>query len=58
MGRNSLSSITVPSGRHSTILATGTHEELMERGGLYADMFSAQKQWYVNGGKEAELHAG
>ncbi len=27
----------------------GVHEQLMTEGGLYADMFNAQKQWYVNG---------
>ena len=25
---------------------TGTHEELLERGGIYADMWKTQKQWY------------
>ncbi|HHY12345.1 MAG TPA: ABC transporter ATP-binding protein [Firmicutes bacterium] len=25
----------------------GTHRQLMEEGGLYANMFNAQKQWYV-----------
>lgn len=29
------------------VVQEGTHEELMARGGLYADMFNAQKQWYV-----------
>ncbi|MGE5578645.1 MAG: ABC transporter ATP-binding protein [Bacillota bacterium] len=36
----------------------GTHDELMLEGGLYADMFEAQKQWYVsapgNGGDRDE----
>lgn len=36
----------------------GTHEELMREGGLYADMFEAQRQWYVsapaNGGEGDE----
>ncbi len=30
----------------------GTHQELMTQGGLYADMFNAQKQWYVKGSAE------
>lgn len=29
------------------VIQSGTHEELLEQGGLYADMFQAQKQWYV-----------
>ena len=29
------------------VAQSGSHDELMERGGLYADMFNAQKQWYV-----------
>ena len=29
------------------IVQSGSHEELLEQGGLYADMFRAQKQWYV-----------
>jgi len=29
------------------IAQEGTHDQLMEAGGLYADMFNAQKQWYV-----------
>lgn len=28
------------------VVDTGTHEELLERGGIYADMWKAQKQWY------------
>lgn len=28
---------------------SGTHEELMQAGGLYAQMFEAQKQWYQKG---------
>jgi ATP-binding cassette subfamily B protein len=28
------------------IAETGTHAELMERGGLYAEMFNAQAGWY------------
>lgn len=31
----------------------GTHEELMERKGSYAEMFSIQSQYYKNGGSEA-----
>jgi ATP-binding cassette subfamily B protein len=29
------------------IMQSGTHDELIEQGGLYADMYNAQKQWYV-----------
>lgn len=31
----------------------GTHSELMQKGGIYAEMFNAQKQWYRLSGKEA-----
>jgi len=30
------------------IAQSGTHDELMSDGGLYADMFNAQKQWYTH----------
>ena len=29
------------------ITQSGSHADLMEQGGLYADMFNSQKQWYV-----------
>lgn len=29
------------------VIQSGSHEELMKQGGLYADMFQAQRQWYV-----------
>lgn len=29
------------------VVQSGSHEELMEEGGLYADMFQVQKQWYA-----------
>ncbi len=32
----------------------GTHEELMEKGGLYAGFFREQAQWYETQGKERE----
>ena len=28
---------------------SGSHEELMARGGRYAEMFEAQKRWYLKG---------
>ena len=34
------------------VAQSGTHEELMAAGGLYADMFNAQKQWYVKNREE------
>lgn len=36
--------LVVGSGR---VIQSGSHEELLEQGGLYADMFRAQQQWYV-----------
>lgn len=29
------------------VVAIGTHDELMEAGGKYAQMFEAQAQWYL-----------
>lgn len=37
------------------IAETGTHDELMQRQGLYAEMFLTQRQWYVQN-EEATLH--
>lgn len=34
------------------MVQSGTHRELLAQGGLYADMFEAQKQWYLQGGLE------
>ncbi|MCL2664269.1 MAG: ABC transporter ATP-binding protein/permease [Defluviitaleaceae bacterium] len=34
------------------IAEEGTHDGLMETGGIYAEMFNAQKQWYIAEGKE------
>ena len=42
--------VVVEDGR---VAQSGTHGELMERGGLYAEMFNAQKQWYIKDGEEA-----
>ena len=33
------------------IAETGTHDELMARSGIYAEMFNAQKQWYKKAGE-------
>ncbi|MFR8304884.1 MAG: hypothetical protein ACLVAJ_05430 [Gallintestinimicrobium sp.] len=32
----------------------GSHAELMERGGIYADMYRMQSSWYENHGSERE----
>ena len=34
------------------VAQSGTHEELMASGGLYADMFNAQRQWYEKNREE------
>jgi len=34
----------------------GTHETLMQVGGIYAKMFNAQKQWYQNDTKEVQAN--
>lgn len=39
------------------VAQTGTHDELLNSGGLYADMFESQKSWYNRTGKEAEHYA-
>ena len=36
------------------ITQSGAHDDLMEQGGLYADMFNSQKQWYMNHEEGAE----
>ena len=30
------------------IIEIGTHNELMKRKGVYANMFNSQSEWYVN----------
>lgn len=39
---------------HGEIIESGTHEQLMERDGKYADMYRAQAKWYV--GNRADFH--
>lgn len=40
------------------IQQSGTHDELMKQGGLYAEMFDSQRQWYVkNENQEVNLNA-
>ena len=34
------------------IKEVGTHDALMQTGGIYAEMFNAQKQWYQNNAEE------
>lgn len=42
--------------REGSVVETGTHWELMERGGLYKELWMAQEMGMVNGsGKEAEV---
>ena len=36
------------------VTQSGSHDELMTQGGLYADMFNSQKQWYVRNGEAAD----
>ncbi len=40
------------------IKESGTHEALMNTGGIYSKMFSAQKQWYAKGVKEEDVNEG
>jgi ATP-binding cassette subfamily B protein len=35
------------------VTQSGSHDELMAQGGLYADMFQSQKQWYIKNGEGA-----
>ncbi|MDR3161822.1 MAG: ABC transporter ATP-binding protein/permease, partial [Spirochaetaceae bacterium] len=39
------------------VAQSGSHAELMERGGLYADMFNSQKQWYAASKNRPDLEA-
>ena len=36
------------------ITQDGTHAALLQQAGLYAQMFHAQKQWYVQGAQAAQ----
>lgn len=36
--------LVIDNGR---VVQSGSHDELMSQGGLYADMFNSQKQWYI-----------
>jgi ATP-binding cassette subfamily B protein len=36
------------------VVQSGSHAELMEQGGLYADMFNSQKQWYEASRSQAD----
>jgi ATP-binding cassette, subfamily B, bacterial len=38
--------------QHGVVTQEGTHEQLMAAGGLYAEMFEAQKHWYRQPSKE------
>lgn len=37
---------------------SGTHEELVERGGLYSELWSAQETMFTGGGEEGEGEGG
>lgn len=39
------------------LVETGKHEELIEKGGKYAEMFRVQAQYYVEDGEEEAVHA-
>ena len=39
------------------VTESGTHEELMQLGGIYFQMFNAQKQWYHRTGKDVAMNA-
>ncbi|QOR36881.1 ABC transporter ATP-binding protein [Clostridium sp. 'deep sea'] len=36
------------------VALSGSHDELMKQGGLYADMFNSQKQWYIKSEEKVE----
>lgn len=42
---------------HGKIEEAGSHDELMNRDGIYSRMFHTQKQWYKHDRKEAIVHA-
>ncbi len=37
------------------IAQNGSHSALIEQGGIYAEMWKVQKQWYIKNEKEAEI---
>ncbi len=39
------------------VIKSGSHDELMAQGGLYADMFHSQKQWYIKSAEGAASNA-
>lgn len=41
------------SGSGGEMVELGTHKELLERGGAYAEMFRIQAQYYVDNPEEA-----
>lgn len=34
--------------KNGKLIEVGTHDELMQKGGIYTSMFNAQKKWYIN----------
>lgn len=38
------------------VIQSGSHEELMQQGGMYADMFQVQKKWYVKREKKETVN--
>ncbi|KAJ8126849.1 hypothetical protein O1611_g6787 [Lasiodiplodia mahajangana] len=44
--------------KEGRVAEQGTHKELIDRGGLYSELWSAQETWFSNDGTEKEVEAG